>query len=68
MQITFTVGFDVCGLMLISSIILQGKEWQDCSPSATWNLTRKTVKVFVLQSSVTGASTIPEVKWVLWPN
>lgn len=25
MRMTFTVGFDVCGLMLISSIILQGR-------------------------------------------
>lgn len=68
MQMTFTVGFDMCGLMLISPIVHQGKKWQDCSPCLTFSLTRKPVKLFVLQSSVTEASTFPEVKWVLWPN
>lgn len=68
MQMTFTVSFDVCGLMLISLIMLQENEWQDCSPSLTRSLTRKPVKLFVLQSSVTGVFTIPEAKWVPWPN
>lgn len=68
MQMAFTVVFDMCILTLISPIVHQGNKWHDHSPCPTRSLTRKTVKLFVLQSSVTWAYTFPEIKRVLWPN